>query len=168
MIYSLTAYIRFLLKSSNQHGVHSPFVYQYVTQCLYRDFGFQGIKTIRVILNSLEYFKSHNILISANYPDIRNRIAIHFPDVRTGTTPYDFIFLPALEINTIYELMSKPGRLHNDTLVLIDQPYKDKESTELWKTLKTDNRLTVTIDMFHCCAVFFRQEQAREHFRIRI
>ena len=33
--YSLKQYIRFLTRSKNQHGVHSPFVYDLVTQCFY-------------------------------------------------------------------------------------------------------------------------------------
>ena len=33
--YSLKQYIRFLARSKNQHGVHSPFVYDLVTQCFY-------------------------------------------------------------------------------------------------------------------------------------
>lgn len=35
VIKKLTAYISFLLKSSNEHGVHSPFVYKLVTACFY-------------------------------------------------------------------------------------------------------------------------------------
>lgn len=33
--YRVRAYLRFWWKSTNQHGVHSPFVYQLVTQCFY-------------------------------------------------------------------------------------------------------------------------------------
>ena len=29
------SYLKFLLKSTNEHGVHSPFVYNFVTRCLY-------------------------------------------------------------------------------------------------------------------------------------
>ena len=35
MWYQLIQYIKFLLKSSNQHGVHSPFVYNLITKCFY-------------------------------------------------------------------------------------------------------------------------------------
>ncbi|WP_432264581.1 O-methyltransferase [Autumnicola lenta] len=31
----LVSYIKFLLKSQNQHGLHSPFVYELVTKCFY-------------------------------------------------------------------------------------------------------------------------------------
>jgi len=30
-------YCKFLIKATNQHGVHSPFVYQLVTQCIYKE-----------------------------------------------------------------------------------------------------------------------------------
>ena len=33
--YSLQQYLKFLVRSKNQHGVHSPFVYDLVTQCFY-------------------------------------------------------------------------------------------------------------------------------------
>ena len=35
MIYSIKKYIQFWLKSKNQHGVHSPFVYDLITKCFY-------------------------------------------------------------------------------------------------------------------------------------
>ncbi|SFS50650.1 hypothetical protein SAMN04487906_0610 [Zhouia amylolytica] len=33
---SLFNYFKFLIKSTNQHGVHSPFVYSMITKCFYR------------------------------------------------------------------------------------------------------------------------------------
>lgn len=35
MWYQVKAYLKFLLRSTNQHGVHSPFVYDLVTKCFY-------------------------------------------------------------------------------------------------------------------------------------
>lgn len=35
MLFQLTAYFRFLWNSKNQHGIHSPFVFDLVTKCFY-------------------------------------------------------------------------------------------------------------------------------------
>jgi predicted O-methyltransferase YrrM len=35
MLYQIKSYFKFLLKSTNKHGVHSPFVYQLITKCFY-------------------------------------------------------------------------------------------------------------------------------------
>ncbi len=35
MLYQVKAYLKFLLKSANQHGIHSPFVYELTTKCFY-------------------------------------------------------------------------------------------------------------------------------------
>lgn len=34
-MYQILQYIKFLLRSSNEHGVHSPFVFELVTKCFY-------------------------------------------------------------------------------------------------------------------------------------
>ena len=35
MLYQIKSYLKFLLRSTNQHGVHSPFVFDIITQCFY-------------------------------------------------------------------------------------------------------------------------------------
>lgn len=35
MQYQIKSYLKFLLRSTNQHGVHSPFVFDLITQCFY-------------------------------------------------------------------------------------------------------------------------------------
>ena len=46
MIYQITQYIKFLFKSTNQHGVHSPFVYDLVTQCFYDKTNYEAYNAI--------------------------------------------------------------------------------------------------------------------------
>ena len=50
MWYIIKAYSQFLRKATNQHGVHSPFVYTFVTKCLYR-------KTSKEAKNQLKAYR---------------------------------------------------------------------------------------------------------------
>ena len=47
MWYKIIQYLRFLLKSTNQHGVHSPFVFNLVTRCFYDKSNYSEYKTLR-------------------------------------------------------------------------------------------------------------------------
>lgn len=47
------AYIKFLLRSSNQHGVHSPFVYGLVTKCFYDRRRYTAYETLKDFRRSL-------------------------------------------------------------------------------------------------------------------
>ena len=47
MRYSIKAYVNFLLKSTNQHGVHSPFVYDLITTCFYDSTKHQEYKILK-------------------------------------------------------------------------------------------------------------------------
>jgi len=47
MKHQLTSYLKFLLQSTNAHGVHSPFVYDLVTQCFYDKTEHPAYKTLR-------------------------------------------------------------------------------------------------------------------------
>lgn len=55
MWYQLTSYINFLFRSTNHHGVHSPFVFNLVTNCFYdknKYADYQMLKNIRSKLNN--------------------------------------------------------------------------------------------------------------------
>ncbi len=168
MFYRFLAYTRFLYRSTNQHGVHSPFVYQYVTKGLYRNSRFKGSKTAKVALKSLEYFEVGNIDLEESKPGLEAQVKLHFPAIKRNRMPYDFIYHPRPELKKVYKLLNTPGLIHNDTLLLVDQPYCNPQTIKEWESIKEIPGVTVTIDMFHCSAVFFRREQVKQHFRIRI
>lgn len=52
-MYQVIAYIKFLITSSNQHGVHSPFVYELLTKCFYQKEGRAAFKTIRSYIRAV-------------------------------------------------------------------------------------------------------------------
>jgi len=52
-IYSAKSFLFFLIKSTNQHGVHSPFVYNLVTQCFYDIKKYDDYKTLNTYRSDL-------------------------------------------------------------------------------------------------------------------
>ena len=58
--------------------------------------------------------------------------------------------------------------IYNDTLWIFDDIHWSPEMEEVWEIIKKHPKVTVTIDTFQWGLVFFRQEQPKEHFVIRI
>ena len=56
----------------------------------------------------------------------------------------------------------------NDALWIFDDIHWSQEMEEAWKIIQDHPKVTVTIDTFQWGFVFFRQEQPKEHFIIRV
>lgn len=58
-------------------------------------------------------------------------------------------------------------KCHNDSVLLFDDIYWSKGMTEAWQHIKSDERVTVTLDLFQVGIVFLRREQPKQDFVIR-
>lgn len=56
----------------------------------------------------------------------------------------------------------------NNTVWIFDDIHWSKEMEEAWKIIQKHPKVTVTIDTFQWGFVFFRREQPKEHFIIRV
>ncbi|GAB2778946.1 hypothetical protein GCM10010465_27010 [Actinomadura fibrosa] len=57
---------------------------------------------------------------------------------------------------------------HNDSVFIFDDIHWSKEMEEAWEEIKAHPAVRVTIDTFSWGFVFFRREQEKEHFTIRV
>lgn len=257
MLYQIIQYIKFFLKSTNQHGVHSPFVYNLVTKCFYDNTRYPEYKNIiayrrsllknkstitvtdlgagsskikstarsvskmakhagtplqraKLLFRLVQYFKSTHILelgtslgiasqamrlgnpeatiisiegcpnlaafTKANFIDNRLK-PIHFAtgnfkDILNHLTQnsFDFILFDGNynKTNALYYFNTLLSTIHNDSVLIFNDIYWSKEMTEAWKVIKDHPQVTVTIDTFYWGFVFFRKEQRKEHFKIRV
>lgn len=243
-----------MLSSTNQHGVHSPFIYDFVTKCLYdkkkysdysklsnyrnnllknnnyieiTDFGSgsrvfksnnRAIKQIaktsgtpqkraKLFYRLTQYFKPKNTLelgtslgiatyamalgntknkitsiegcpniskFSKSHLDLEN-ISIVNGEFKTiiptlKENKFDLIFFDGHHSKdaTIQYFETLLPKAHNDSVFIFDDIYWSKGMTEAWEFIKAHQAVTVTVDCFHLGFVFFRKEQVREHFIIRL
>ena len=257
MWYRIISYLKFLLRSTNQHGVHSPFVFDLVTKCFYDNIkysdyrkinafknritrapykiqvtdlgaGSKAIKTnerkvkdigryvciskkeAKLLYRLIKYFEPENILelgTSLGFstqalslgnptakiltiegcPNIAQYTKVNFDlqfldNIKQLTGDFS-TFLPELSKNS-YDLIFFDGNhqkeatlnyfetllttIHNDSVFIFDDIYWSKGMTEAWETIKQHPKVTVTIDTYFWGLVFFRKEQQKEHFTIRV
>lgn len=165
MWFRFVSYLKFLAKSTNQHGVHSPFVFKYVTQCLYSKKRLHRNKSINVLLKTISYFNFDSV--SVNNKSIRELVKQNFPEVQFDKNTVDLLFMNELSASSFEKILSE-GKLHNDSLILIDSIYANQQNLEQWNQLIALPEITVSIDMYYCGLISIRREQVKEHFRIRI
>ncbi len=257
MSYQIKAYLKFLLKSTNQHGIHSPFVFNLVTKCFYdktiykeyseielyrasllknkntievTDLG-AGSKTTKqskrvitqiaknvsvskgrakLLYRLISYFNYNNSLelgtslgigthalsmgnLNGNITTIegcpnlakfsREKLKqLHLYNIEVLTGDFSEI-LKTLKENT-FDLVYFDGnhqkeatlkyfetllpKTHNNTVFIFDDIYWSKDMSSAWETIKQHAKVTVSIDTFHWGFIFFRKEQQKEHFTIRL
>jgi len=164
-MYYLFQYLRHLLKATNQHGVHSPFVYKYLTNCLYKRPNYKASQLENVLLKSIPYFSVKRLRILSKNARIENRVQKEFGLNNMNEFPFDLVYIDKPETEIFSELK---GKVHNDTMLLLGNIHISKTSSSIWEELKQNALVTVSLDMFYCGALFFRKEQVKQHFKIRI
>jgi predicted O-methyltransferase YrrM len=60
------------------------------------------------------------------------------------------------------------SNVHNDSVFIFDDIYWNKGMKEAWLYIKAHPKVTVTVDTYFWGIVFFRKEQKKEHFTIRL
>jgi predicted O-methyltransferase YrrM len=60
------------------------------------------------------------------------------------------------------------NKTHNDSILIFDDIYWSREMTAAWKEIIGHPSVTVSIDTYQWGMVFFRKEQRKQHFTIRL
>jgi len=260
LLYSILSYFKFLIRSKNQHGIHSPFVYDFTTKCLYKKnknfkSQFKNIKEFKKDLLSNKsfitvtdfgagsrVFKSNlrsisaiakNAGISNKRAKLLCKITTYFKPVyileigtslgiatasmylgnpkasivtlegcketakvakeqfekyffkeiyiQTGefkntlsetlkNNNFDLIYFDGnhQEESTINYFLECSKYVTNNSIFIFDDIHWNEGMSRAWEFIKNNEKVTISIDTFQWGIVFFRAEQKKEHFNIRI
>ena len=186
MLHILKSYIKFLWNSKNEHGVHSPFVFDLVTKCFYDRTKFpeysllkNNPKRARLLFRIIRYFKPKTILEIGNPTELDTNIfsseIIPFEELQKNklsknNITFDFIYFNQNESQkttiAYFELLLHT--ITNNVVWIINDIHKSTENENTWDIIKKHPKVKVTIDTFQFGMVFFRAEQEKEHFVIRV
>ena len=246
-----------MLKSKNQHGIHSPFVYDLVTKCFYDSKKQGAYKTLRAYRNKtiqhkkiipitdfgsnyrvfkskerkvstvtknakitlkkqkllyrvISYFKPDTILelgtsiglgtiaMSIANPSSKlitmeecpntSKLAQHYFNefglkniyLKNSTVEdffkikssikYDIVFINENhnkeDIINYFNILS--DKINNDSILIFDGIYWNIKMTEAWNQIKGNPKVTLSIDTYYWGFIFFRIEQEKQHFTIRM
>lgn len=119
-------------------------------------------ETATIARKQFEAFNLNNIhIVVKEFEDVLNDLS---------NTQIDLIFIDGnhRKKSTInyFKILSK--HVTNDSLMIFDDIHWSKEMSEAWETIKDDPKVTVSIDTFYWGIVFFRCEQMKQHFKIRL
>ena len=164
MFFRFISRIQFLFTATNQHGVHSPFVYNFVTKGLYIKINsyieFNQIdipnnltkKQEKILKKTIKYFNPKSILMLDNYKS------------KALNNDFNLIYFKYLNFND-FEKISKN---HPNSFFVLNNINVNKNSLNNWKKIISSSKAIVTIDLFYFGLVFFRNGQRKEHFKIRV
>ncbi len=157
-----------MVTATNQHGVHSPFVYDYLTKCLYKKSKVKTSRTKSVLLKSIPYFSMEKIIVISDNQETIQQVQRESNLKSEQNPPCDLIYADKPSVKLLSLLKEKENNFHNSSMVLIDRIHKTEDLQKIWKDLTQLKKVTVSIDMFYCGTLFFRKEQVKEDFKIRI
>lgn len=123
-------------------------------------------KCQEIVLKSIVYFNHQNIHIVDNAV-LQKIIKQRLSKVNVQTYPLDVLFLEDPDWAAIDNLIGNQN-FHNDSIIFVNNIHTNIKNERLWALLIKKQVFPVSVDLFHCGVLFFRREQAKEHFTIRI
>lgn len=158
------SYLQFLVKSTNQHGVHSPFVYNYITKGLYQQKKNPSIshKTNQWLVQSIQYFQPNSINLSDK--TLLESIKDISLEKTVDLSNADLI-LDRYTLENYTRILQTINNMNNSQLLLIAS-YK-KYPKSFFNELRNNPEITLVVDFYYGCLISKRTEQPKQNFFIR-
>ena len=156
-------YTCYYLTATNKYGVHSPFVFQLVTEVIQSKKIYYNRKKKHTALISrlLSHFKPKSIVEIGSYKLFKKSMIYHQNFQKINRDLIDFIYVQKATKETLNNALKY---MHNDSVLVINNIHKANEE---WKFLQNHPKVNVSINLFCLGLIFLREQQKEQHFTIR-
>ena len=185
---------RWVASNSKGHGIHSPFVYQFIRQTL------NGTSSLNEIVNSspavqnmlhaieaasssklapkmklliarlLQNLNPLSVSVTGDKKQFETESAMHPNKLNASVESINFAFIgPGQDAATMLQGANKLiDKMHPNAWVILHQIHADTDMETAWGTLKKHSNIRLSIDLFTIGILLCRTEQKeQEHFIIR-
>jgi len=175
--YHLREKISYQLHSLGRHGVHSPFVFDFIEQVI----GYKSTVPLqaslpltpglpdryrRLLLRTMQYYGCSKLV------SLQDRQAQSFPTGYTSSLhSLHFDTLLLLPVTAVASLQDRVIESHIDgtTIMAVSGLHDTPEHKAHWEILSADPSVTLSLDLFETGLLFFREDfLIKQHFRLKV
>jgi hypothetical protein len=168
----LYKYFNYYLNASNGkgHGVHSPFVFSFITSVLNsKEFSQENDNAdkYRALVNSMiSFYKPIALMELELNPLNKANVLEEIEKAKTISLLYLKQNKNSADLMLYFNAAIKKVNTHS--ILIFENIHNSKEMEASWEQIKMHKEVKLTIDLYKLGIVFFRQEQLeKENFTIR-
>ncbi|MCS7005747.1 MAG: class I SAM-dependent methyltransferase [Cytophagales bacterium] len=113
--------------------------------------------------------QAHFCLVGASIESKIGNLDTLLPQIVLEIPKIDFVYFDANHRyeSTLHYFETCLPKVHNETVFVLDDIYWSVEMKKAWQTIQHHPLVTMTIDLFDIGIVFFRKQQAKQHFVLK-
>ena len=168
----LYKYFNYYFNASNGkgHGVHSPFVFNFISSILnnkeLKQEANYSNKYRALVTRMVAYYMPVSVMELEATPSSKVKVLEEIANADSIGLLYIKHIANAEDLTNYFNTTLK--KINNQSILIFEGIHDSKEMEASWETIKMHKEVKLTIDLYKLGIVFFRQEQLeKENFTIR-
>ena len=170
--FTLINYFKYYFNASNGkgHGVHSPFVFNFIRSVLnnkeLKQEADYSNKYRALVTRMVAYYMPVSVMELEATPSSKVKVLEEIANADSIGLLYIKHINNAEDLKNYFNAALK--KINTQSILIFDNIHNSKEMENSWEAIKMHNEVKLTIDLYKLGIVFFRQEQLeKENFIIR-
>jgi hypothetical protein len=141
-------------------------MYEFLDRAVYAPGVKQGVSGQRLLRAARVHFNPERIWTASNLPSNPEVPGNPEADSTLAGPPFDLLVFDKPS-HKVGEILNDPGQWHNDSIVYLGNLRGSASAYALWEQISLHPSIRVVVESYREGLLFFRKEQAKQHFKIR-